>query len=71
MIGEPQQGVLPFKIEQTGEPLIARAGLVLPYEKAEAQRSYQKEKGYQPLLGFLFELGLALGDEFRDTMPAR
>ena len=30
-------------------------------EKAEAQWSYHKEKGYQPLLGFLFELGLALG----------
>jgi hypothetical protein len=40
-------------------------------EKAEAQWSYQKEKGYQPLLGFLFELGLALGDEFRDgNVPA-
>ena len=40
-------------------------------EKAEAQWSYQKEKGYQPLLGFLFELGLALGDEFRNgNVPA-
>ncbi len=39
--------------------------------KAEAQWSYQKEKGYQSLLGFLFELGLALGDEFRNgNMPA-
>jgi len=136
MIDAPQRRVLPFKIEQTGEPLIARSGLVLPYEmakalklpqvidrelpgpgrrrmgkdgrglwglckvnrhevaevlrrdnrteytldtdatlieaeKAEAQWSYQKEKGYQPLLGFLFELGLALGDEFRDgNVPA-
>ena len=40
-------------------------------EKAEAQWSYQKEKGYQPLLGFLFELGLALADEFRNgNVPA-
>ena len=31
-----QQGVLPFKIERTDEPLIARAGLVLPYEMASA-----------------------------------
>lgn len=40
-------------------------------EKADAQWSYQKEKGYQPLLGFLFELGLALEDEFRNgNVPA-
>ncbi len=39
--------------------------------KADARWSYQKEKGYQPLLGFLFELGLALGDEFRNgNVPA-
>ncbi len=39
---------------------------VIEAEKAEAQWTYKKEKGYQPLLGFLFELGLVLGDEFRD-----
>jgi len=44
---------------------------VIEAEKAEAQWSYQKEKGYQPLLGFLFELGLVLGDEFRNgNVPA-
>ncbi len=97
------QGILPFKIEKSDEPLIARAGLLLPYEmagalklpqvidrelpaagsghgykpsqieaeKAGAQWTYKKDKGYQPLLGFLFELGLALGDEFRDgNVPA-
>ncbi len=44
---------------------------VIEAEKAEAQWTYQKEKGYQPLLGFLFELGLVLGDEFREgNVPA-
>ena len=44
---------------------------VIEAEKAEAQWTYQKEKGYHPLLGFLFELGLVLADEFRDgNVPA-
>jgi len=39
--------------------------------KVEAQWTYKKEKGYQPLLGFLFELGLVIGDEFREgNVPA-
>ena len=38
---------------------------VIEAEREEARWTYKKEKGYQPLLGFLFELGLALGDEFR------
>lgn len=45
---------------------------VIEAEKEEAKWTYKKEKGYQPLLGFLFELGLALGDEFRDgNIPAQ
>ena len=36
MVMKLQQGVLSFKIERTSEPLIARAGLVLPYEMAGA-----------------------------------
>ena len=32
---------------------------VIEAEKQEARWTYKKEKGYQPLLGFLFELGLA------------
>jgi len=36
MVGKLQRGVLPFKIEGTDEPLIARAGLILPYEMARA-----------------------------------
>ena len=44
---------------------------VIEAEKEAAQWTYKKEKGYQPLLGFLFELGLILGDEFRDgNVPA-
>jgi len=44
---------------------------VIESEKEEAKWTYKKEKGYQPLLGFLFELGLVLGDEFRDgNIPA-
>ena len=36
MVAKLQQGTLPFKIEGTDEPLIARAGLILPYEMARA-----------------------------------
>jgi hypothetical protein len=44
---------------------------VIESEKEEAKWTYKKEKGYQPLLGFLFESGLVLGDEFRDgNVPA-
>ena len=44
---------------------------VIEAEKEEAQWTYKKEKGYQPLLGFLFELGLIIGDEFREgNIPA-
>ena len=34
MVKKLEQSFLPFKIERTDEPLIARAGLVLPYEMA-------------------------------------
>ena len=33
-----RQTILPFKIEQTDAPLMARGGLVLPYEMAKALR---------------------------------
>lgn len=35
-------------------------------EKWEAQYSYLKAKGYMPMLGFLFETGICLYDEFRE-----
>jgi hypothetical protein len=44
---------------------------VIEAEKEEAQWTYQKVKGYQPLLGFLFEVGLVLHEEFREgNVPA-
>jgi len=44
---------------------------IIESEKEEAKWTYKKEKGYQPLLGFIFELGLVIGDEFRDgNIPA-
>ena len=45
---------------------------VIEADKEQAQWTYLKEKGYQPLLGFLFEIGLILCDEFRDgNVPAQ
>ena len=45
---------------------------VIETDKEEAAWTYKKEKGYQPLLGFLFELGLIVADEFRDgNIPAQ
>ncbi|MDP2730481.1 MAG: hypothetical protein Q8O55_08355 [Dehalococcoidales bacterium] len=32
----PREGLLPFRIEQSDEPLVARGGLILPYEIAKA-----------------------------------
>jgi hypothetical protein len=44
---------------------------IIESEKYEAKYTYQKEKGYQPLLGFLYESGMILDDEFRDgNVPA-
>ena len=45
---------------------------VIEAAKEAAQYTYKKEKGYQPLLGFLFEPGLILAEEFRDgNIPAQ
>ncbi len=44
---------------------------IIESEKYEAKYTYQKEKGYQPLVGFLYEPGMVLDDEFRDgNVPA-
>jgi len=44
---------------------------IIESEKEEARWTYKKEKGYQPLLGFISELGVVIGDEFRDgNIPA-
>jgi hypothetical protein len=44
---------------------------IIESEKYEAKYTYKKEKGYQPFLSCLFELGLVLDDDFRDgNVPA-
>jgi len=44
---------------------------IIESEKYEAQYTYKKEKGYQPSVGFVYELGIILDDEFRDgDVPA-
>ena len=35
-------------------------------EKAEAFYTYKGDKGYMPVAGFLYELGICINDEFRD-----
>ena len=35
-------------------------------EKAEALYTYTGDKGYMPVLGFLYELGICIYDEFRE-----
>ena len=45
---------------------------VIEAEKEEAKVTYKGERGYQPQMGFLFELGLVVEDEFRDgNTPAQ
>ncbi len=45
---------------------------VIESEKEEAKVTYKGEKGYQPQMGFLFEVGLVLEDEFREgNIPAQ
>jgi hypothetical protein len=45
---------------------------VIESEKEEAKITYKGEKGYQPQMGFIFEAGLVLEDEFRDgNIPAQ
>jgi len=39
-------------------------------EKRDAHWSYLKEKGYMPMLGFLFEPGICLHEEFREGNEA-
>ena len=60
-----------LKRDERGEYTLDTDATIIETEKAEAKWTYKKEKGYQPLLGFLSELGLALADEFRDgNIPA-
>jgi len=60
-----------LKRETRAEYTLDVDATVIEAEKEEACWTYKKEKGYQPLLGFLFELGLVLCDEFRNgNVPA-
>lgn len=44
---------------------------IIEAHKEEAKVTYKGEKGYQPQIGFLFEVGLVLEDEFREgNVPA-
>jgi hypothetical protein len=44
---------------------------IIESEKEEAKVTYKGEKGYQPQMGFLFEAGLIIEDEFREgNIPA-
>lgn len=44
---------------------------IIETEKEEAKWTYKKERGYQPLLGFISEIGMVIADEFRDgNIPA-
>lgn len=61
-----------LKRDKRNEYTLDIDAVVIESEKSEAQWTYKKEKGYQPLLGFLYELGLLIGDEFRDgNVPAQ
>ena len=45
MVKKLQRSFLPLKIERTDEPLIARAGLVLPYEMAVGFLGWARHRG--------------------------
>jgi len=38
----------------------------MPCKTRDAHYTYQGEKGYMPMLGYLFEPGICLLDEFRE-----
>ena len=60
-----------MKRDERKEYTLDNDATIIESEKEGAKWTYKKEKGYQPLLGFLFELGLALADEFRnENIPA-
>lgn len=55
-----------LKKDSREEYTLDQDATIIATEKYEAQYTYKKEKGYQPFLGFVSELGLVLDDEFRD-----
>ncbi|MBI4329796.1 MAG: IS1380 family transposase [Chloroflexi bacterium] len=60
-----------LKKDARAEYTLDHDATIIEAEKDAARYTYKKEKGYQPFLGFLSELGIILDDEFRDgNVPA-
>jgi hypothetical protein len=60
-----------LKKDTRTEYILDHDATIIETEKEAAQYTYKKEKGYQPFLGFLSEIGMILDDEFRNgDVPA-
>lgn len=55
-----------LKRDRRTEYTLDQDATIIEAEKDAAQYTYLKEKGYQPFVGFLYECGMVLDDEFRD-----
>jgi Transposase DDE domain group 1 len=55
-----------LKRDRRSEYTLDQDATIIEAEKDDAQYTYLKEKGYQPFVGFLYESGMVLDDEFRD-----
>jgi hypothetical protein len=55
-----------LKRDQRTEYTLDQDATIIEVEKEAAKYSYKKEKGYHPFLGFIFECGMVMDDEFRD-----
>lgn len=55
-----------LKRDPRSEYTLDHDATIIEAEKESAKYTYKKEKGYQPLVGFLYEVGMVLDDEFRD-----
>ena len=55
-----------LKRDSRTEYTLDQDATIIESEKEAALYTYQKEKGYQPFVGFLYECGMVLDDEFRD-----
>jgi len=61
---ERHQIVAVLKRDKRKEYTLDSDATIIETEKEEAKWTYKKEKGYQPLLGFISEIGLVIADEF-------
>jgi hypothetical protein len=55
-----------LKRDRRTEYTLDQDATIIEAEKDAAQYTYLKEKGYQPFVGFLYEGGMVLDDEFRE-----